>query len=65
MITIKDVLSIHSILIEQFGGTPGIRDEAGVESALARPFMSFENVELYPTPEEKASAILESIINRQ
>lgn len=31
-----------------------------IESALARPFATFNDEDLYPTPIEKASAILES-----
>lgn len=31
------VLAIHSSLVEAHGGTPGIRDEGLLESALARP----------------------------
>ena len=33
-----------------------------MESALARPFQSFENQELYPTVILKAAALLESIL---
>jgi len=62
MIQLQDVLSIHKILIDQFGGAQGIRDKAGIESAIARPYSTFDNQELYPTPEEKAAAIIESIV---
>ena len=62
MIQIEDVKSIHSILIEQFGGSQGIRDEAALEAAIARPYSTFDGKDLYPTPEEKASAIIESIV---
>lgn len=62
MISKKDTLSIHNILVEQFGGGEGIRDEAALESALARPYSTFDQQELYPTPEEKAAAIIESIL---
>ena len=62
MISKKDALNIHNILIEQFGGGQGIRDEAALESALARPYSTFDSQELYPSPEEKAAAIIESIL---
>ena len=62
MISIEDVKNIHSILIEQFGGSPGIRDEAALASAIARPYSTFDGIELYPSIEEKASAIIESIV---
>jgi death-on-curing protein len=31
------VLAIHDVLLAEFGGAPGIRDESLLESALARP----------------------------
>ena len=63
MIDLKTVENIHSILIERFGGTSGIRDSGGLESAINRPFQTFDQKELYPTPVEKASAIFESLIS--
>lgn len=35
--TAPEVLSIHATPIERFGGSHGIRDRGGLESALARP----------------------------
>ena len=63
MIDLKTVENIHNILIERFGGTGGIRDSGGLESAINRPFQTFDQRELYPTPVEKASAIFESLIS--
>lgn len=62
MIELKDVLNIHNILIDKFGGSKGIRDIGSLESAINRPFATFENQDLYPTPSDKAAAILESIL---
>lgn len=62
MIELRDVLNIHNILIEKFGGSKGIRDQGSLESAINRPFATFDNQDLYPTPEEKSAAILESIL---
>ena len=62
MISIKETEIIHNILIDKFGGSKGIRDIGLLESALARPFATFDNNDLYPSPIEKASAILESIV---
>jgi death-on-curing protein len=62
MISLKEVEIIHNILIEKFGGTSGIRDHRLLESALARPFATFDQKDLYPSAIEKAAAILESII---
>lgn len=62
MIDYQEVLEIHSVLIKEFGGLSGVRDENGLKSALERPFSGFGEKEFYPSPEEKAGAILESIV---
>lgn len=62
MIELSDALKIHRILIEKFGGSDGVRDLDSLESALNRPFATFDQKDLYPTPAEKAAAILESIL---
>ena len=62
MITFAEAIKIHSILIDRFGGSNGLRDKGLLESALTRPFQTFDGKELYPTPIEKAAAILESIV---
>jgi len=62
MISSSEVEIIHNILIEKFGGARAIRDMGLLESALARPFATFNEIDLYPTPVEKAAAIMESIV---
>jgi death on curing protein len=62
MIDVETAIKIHSILIERFGGSIGIRDKNLLESALARPFQTFDKKDLYKTPIEKSAALIESII---
>lgn len=62
MISASEVEIIHNILIDKFGGAKGIRDLGLLESALARPFATFNEIALYTTPVEKAAAIMESIV---
>ena len=62
MIDINEVEKIHDILIEKFGGGKGIRDKGLLESAINRPFQTFDGLDLYPDPVDKAAAIFESII---
>jgi len=62
MIKFEDVIEIHKILIDRFGGTSGIRDINLLKSAIERPYSGFGNIELYPSIFEKAGAIIESII---
>ena len=62
MISEKDALEIHVILIERFGGSDGVRDRELLDSALTRAYQAFDGKELYPTPIDKAAAMLESIV---
>ena len=57
-----EALQIHEILINSFGGSHGIRDINLLDSALSRPFQTFDGKELYPTPIEKAASLIESIL---
>ena len=49
MISVKEAQQIHKLLIDSFGGAHGIRDVSSLESAVKRPFQTFDNKELYPT----------------
>jgi death-on-curing protein len=62
MIEIKDVLFVHEKLIEKYGGSFGVRDITLLESALYRPFSTYDKKELYATPILKATALLESLV---
>jgi death on curing protein len=62
MIAIEDVIRIHRVLVDQFGGTHGLRDKSALESAISRPFATFDQQEMYPSPLDKAAAILESLV---
>lgn len=42
MISVQKALAIHNIIIEKFGGSKGIRDNDSFESALNRPFATFD-----------------------
>jgi len=36
-LTLDELLTIHQQLIEEFGGTIGVRDKGSLEAALMRP----------------------------
>ena len=61
-LTLGEVLELYHRIIEQSGGSLGIRDLGALESVLAQPRMTFGNQELYPTLVEKASALGFSLI---
>ena len=46
MISLDDALSIHSVLVDKFGGSTRLRDKNSLESALMRPFQTFDNNDL-------------------
>ena len=63
MISIQEVEKLHNVLIDTFGGTRGVRDLVALQSALSRPFQTFDSAQLYPSVLEKAASLLESLLN--
>ncbi len=61
-LTPDQVLFIHCRLIEETGGSHGIRDIGLFESAIARPMASFDDVDLYPDIFSKAASLMHSLI---
>lgn len=53
----EQVLLLHTQLIEEFGGTDGVRDYNLLDSALETPFQSFAGEELYSTIQAKAARL--------
>jgi death-on-curing protein len=62
MISVELAVSAHEILIDEFGGSKGVRDINLLESALNRPYATFDGIDLYPSAIEKATALFESLI---
>ncbi len=56
-LTKKQILTLHKILIEKFGGVTGIRDEKLLDSAVNAPFQTFGGEDLYSTLIEKAARL--------
>ena len=57
-LSLDEVLELHADQIYSFGGTPGVRDEGLLESALAQPQATFGGLFLHPTISEQAAAYL-------
>ena len=53
----KQILMLHTQLIQQTGGSEGVRDYNLLDSALETPFQSFGGEELYPTIQAKAARL--------
>jgi death-on-curing protein len=54
--TLGEVLAMHELLIEEFGGAAGIRDLGALDAALVRPQLGY-----YDTLIDEAAALMESL----
>ena len=61
-LSLQEVISLHSLLIAQSGGSSGLRDRGALESAVAQPEASFGGEQLYPDLASKAAALGHSLI---
>src|SRR5918994_6981115 len=61
---LPEVLFFHTVSIEQYGGSGGVRDEEGLLAAIERPWQASFGREHFISPFEKAAALMESIIRR-
>lgn len=59
----QQILLLHSQLISGTGGSDGLRDVGLLESAINSPFQQFENEDLYPTIQQKASRLCFGLVN--
>ena len=53
----RQILMLHQQLVEQTGGSDGIRDDGLLDSALSAPFQSFDNTDVYPSLQQKAARL--------
>lgn len=56
-LTLAEVLAFHEVLIDEFGGSDGVRDLGALESALFRPRTGY-----YRDVIEEAAALFESLV---
>lgn len=56
-LTASQIIKLHEQLIQQTGGSHGIRDMGLLESAIEAPFQSFGEHELYPSVQAKAARL--------
>ena len=61
-ISMDEVLMLHRRIIETSGGSMGLLNRSGLESAVEQPRMTFDGQDLYPTVVEKAAALCFSLI---
>lgn len=61
-LTAKDVLLLHNMAIDEFGGSHGLRDLGLLESAVTRPQATFGGEDLYPNIFLKGAALVHSLL---
>jgi death on curing protein len=61
-LSVAQVLALHEELVGQFGGASAVRDRGGLESAVARPAMTFGGEDLYSDLAAKAAALMHSLV---
>lgn len=61
-LTIEEILRLHFQVIEDFGGSHGVRDENRLKSVVEAPKQEVFGVEQYPSVYEKAAVYLRNII---
>lgn len=57
MLSKRQILLLHSMLVTQSGGMDGLRDEGLLDAAINMPLQTFGGQELYPTILEKAARL--------
>ena len=58
---VEDIEIMHAELLVETGGSPGLRDRGALESAAAQPQAAFGGIDLYPSMQEKATALCFSL----
>lgn len=60
-LTVQQVLDVHKSILNQYGGSHGLRSQELLESAVFRMKATFGGVDLYEDNFAKAAALLESL----
>jgi len=55
-LSVEDVLALHGEQLERYGGSPGVRDQGGLESAVETPRATFDGEYLHASIFEMAAA---------
>lgn len=61
-LTLEDILRLHFVIIEEYGGSHGIRDEGRLKSVIQAPQQEVFGQEQYPDAYEKAAVYMRNII---
>ncbi len=56
-LTLDEVLELHRLITEQFGGSSELRDPKALDAAVSAPHATFSGNDLYPGVVEKAAVL--------
>lgn len=62
LVSLEQLVFLHTVAIAEFGGSQGVRDRGLLESALARPLSGFRGERFYTTPFARSGALMQAII---
>lgn len=62
VLSLEDILFLHFSVIEDFGGSHGVRDENRLLSVVKAPLQEAFGVEQYPSVFDKAAVYMRNII---
>ena len=63
LLTVEEILELHSKLIARTGGSDGLRDMGLLESAVYSAQSSFGDEEVYPTAAQKAARLMFALVS--
>lgn len=58
----RQILMLHQRLVDETGGSPGLRDEGLLDSALNAPFQIFGDTSAYPSLQQKAARLCYGLV---
>ena len=58
----RQILMLHQHLVEETGGSPGLRAEGLLDSALNAPFQIFGDTSAYPSLQQKAARLCYGLV---
>jgi len=62
-ITAEDILVLHAMVLDETGGSHGVRDPHLLASIAEKPYGQFGGADLYPTLTHKAAVLFEALVN--
>lgn len=58
----RQILMLHQHLVDETGGSPGLRDKGLLDSALNAPFQIFGDTSAYPSLQQKAARLCYGLV---